>query len=390
MQLAPVPAAITGETDLPVGNVSRILVIGGYGAFGARISERLARDPDLEVIIAGRREAAARTYAAELAHTARARVSHTVLDTATARSEEIRAHRPSVLINASGPFQAQSYGLARACIGARCHYIDLADARAFVIGISQLDSEARAAGVSVVSGASSVPGLSSAVAEAYAGEFQALDAVDIGISPGNSFDPGLATVASILGALGKPYAVLSGGRQQIVYGWQGLRRHRFPEIGARFMSNAEVPDLDLLPARFPALKTVRFNAGVEVGIFHLALCGLAWLVRSRIVRDPASLAAPLLAAKRRLRILGSDVGGMFVRLTGRDAQGRPRSVDWTLIARSGDGPYVPAIASVILAKRLAGGTGPAPGARACLALFTLADFEAEVADLDISRATARR
>jgi len=47
--------------------VSRILVIGGYGAFGARVSERLAHEPGLEVIVAGRREDAAAAYAAQLA-----------------------------------------------------------------------------------------------------------------------------------------------------------------------------------------------------------------------------------------------------------------------------------------------------------------------------------
>ena len=57
---------------------------------------------------------------------------------------------------------------------------------------------------------------------------------------------------------------------------------------------------------------------------------------------------------------------------------------WTLVARRGDGPYVPAMASVILAKRLVAGEGPPPGATPCFGLFPLADFEAEVADLDIT------
>jgi hypothetical protein len=381
---------ITVEASFRQDNVGRILVIGGYGVFGARVCERLAREPDLEVVVAGRREDAAAAYAAELSRTAKAKISHAVVNAETAGARDIRALAAAVLINASGPFQAQSYGLARACIGAQCHYIDLADARAFVIGITQLDHEARAAGVSVVSGASSVPGLSSAVVEAYSGEVRSLDTVDICISPGNSFDSGLATTASILGGVGKPYAALAGGRRKTVYGWQGLRRHRFPEIGVRWMSNVETPDLDLLPARYPALQTARFNAGVEVGMFHLSLWGLSWLLRAGLVRDPARLAGPLLAAKRLLRFLGSDVGGMFVALRGRDAQNEPRSIEWTLIARSGDGPYVPAIASVILTKRLMAGTGPGPGARPCFALFTLADFEAEVADLDIAFTVQRR
>jgi hypothetical protein len=92
----------------------------------------------------------------------------------------------------------------------------------------------------------------------------------------------------------------------------------------------------------------------------------------------------MLAAKRRLSMLGTDTGGMFVRVVGRDEQGARGASTWTLVARGGDGPYVPAMASVILAKRLVAGEGPPPGATPCFGLFPLADFEAEVADLDIT------
>ncbi len=150
------------------------------------------------------------------------------------------------------------------------------------------------------------------------------------------------------------------------------------------MSNVDVPDLELLPRHYPELRTARFSAGLEVGIFHLGLWAASGLVRTGLVRDLAPLARPMLALKRRMSALGSDTGGMFVRVAGRDSQGAPRAATWTLIARSGDGPYVPALASVILAKRLVAGEGPAPGAAACFGLFPLADFEAEVADLDIT------
>jgi saccharopine dehydrogenase-like NADP-dependent oxidoreductase len=364
--------------------MGRVLVIGGYGAFGARVSERLAREPKLNIIIAGRREDAARDAAHELSRTAQARVNHAAIDAASATSEALRSYGATVVINASGPFQDQTYNLARACIAARCHYIDLADARAFVTGITELDDDARAAGVCVVSGASSVPGLSSAVVTAFAADIQDLEAIDIGISPGNSFDPGLATTASILGAAGEPHSVLENGRRRTAYGWQSLRRHRFPGLGARLMSSVDVPDLELMPQHFPSLQSVRFCAGIEVSAFHLALWGLAGLRRAGLMRDPGRLAGALLGAKRKFRFLGSDEGGMFVKLSGRDAKGEPRSIEWTLIAHSGDGPYVPAMAAVILAKRLAEGNGPAPGAQPCFALFTLADFEAEVYDLDIT------
>jgi saccharopine dehydrogenase-like NADP-dependent oxidoreductase len=368
-------------------SMTRILIVGGYGAFGARAAERLAGEPGLEIVIAGRSAAKAAAHAGRSAQTAKVRVAHAELDATTATADVIRAIGARVVINASGPFQAQDYGLARACVGAGCHYVDLADARAFVTGITDLDAEARAAGVAVISGASSVPGLSSAVVQDYVGAFQQLDSVEIGISPGNSFDPGVATAASILAQAGKPHTELRDGRRETVHGWQDLRRRRFAGLGPRWMGSVDVPDLDLLPACYPELQTVRFSAGVEVGLFHLGLWSLSWLVRAGLVRDLAPMAATLLRAKRMLGFLGSDCGGMFVRLSGADRDGTRKELSWHLVARSGHGPYVPAIASVILAKRLAAGAGPAPGAQPCLGLFTTSDFEAEVADLDMGCTT---
>ena len=362
-----------------------ILIVGGYGAFGAHVAQRLARQPNLEIIIAGRSAERAAAFTDRLSRSAKAKISHAALDVNRAGAAEIKALGTSITINASGPFQVQNdYALARACIEASCHYVDLADARAFVTGIKALDQAARAAEVCVISGASSVPGVSSAVVQQFAGTFKRLDSVEIGISPGNSFDPGEATTASILGQLGKPFSLRRDGKEDVAYGWQGLRRHHFPQIGARWMCDVNVPDLDLLPAHYPSLQTVRFSAGLEIGPSHLGLWGLSWLARAGIVPSPAGLAKPLLVAKRWLRRLGSDRGGMFVSLRGGDEQGHQLELNWHLIASSGHGPYVPGIAAVILAKRLAGGDAPTFGAQPCFGLITLSQFEAEVADLDIS------
>ena len=364
--------------------MARILIVGGYGAFGARAAERLGGEAKLEIVIAGRSADKARVHAQALDRTARARITHAQIDAARVTADELRALAPRVLINASGPFQQQDYGLARACIAAGCHYVDLADARAFVTGVGALDGEARAANVSVISGASSVPGLSSAAVQHMAEDLEQLTEVHIGVSPGNRFDPGVATAASIIGQAGKPLLTRQGGRGTTLYGWQSLHRHRFPEIGYRWMGAVDVPDLDLLPQHYPQLATVRFSAGLEVGMFHLGLWAASWLARAGLVRDLRPLAAPMLALKRRLSALGSDSGGMFVRVVGRDRGGITRTRTWNLIARNGDGPYVPAIVSVILAKRLAAGEGPPPGATPCFGLFSLGDFEAEVSDLDIT------
>ncbi len=363
--------------------MARILIVGGYGAFGSRAGELLARDAGLELVIAGRNEARAKEAAARLSATAAATVGHATLDAACMDAADLRALAPSVVINASGPFQSDGYVLARAAIGAGCHYVDLADSRAFVTGIVALDTAARAAGVEVVSGASSVPGLSSAVAAAYAPELARLESIEIAISPGNSFDPGSATVASILAGLGRPIEALEGGARRTLHGWQGLRRKTFPGLGRRWLADVDVPDLALLPEHYPELETVRFGAGLEVAGFHLGLWGLAGLARARLIGDPRRLAGPLLAVKRRLSFLGSDRGGMTVDLTGKGAEGRECQISWHLIAGSGHGPYVPAIPAAIVARRLARNESVEPGARACFGLFTPEEFVAEARGLDI-------
>ena len=361
----------------------RILVVGGYGAFGARAAERLVRHGDLEVVVAGRSLDSARAAASQLRREARAPVVPAAIDAARPDTGELRRLAADVIINASGPFQAQDYALPRAAIEVGAHYLDLADARAFVTGIGALDAEARAAGVLVASGASSVPALSAAIVDHHWPEFSRLDVIEHGITPGNGYDPGRATAASILGGLGKPVPMLLDGNWTTVHGWQGLRRLELPGLGGRWMAHVDVPDLELFPRRYRGVRTVRFTAGLEVSLFQLALWGLAGAVRWGVVQRPERLAGPLLAMKRALRFLGSDAGAMHVRVEGQGRDGRPAARETTLIARQNQGPYVPALAAVVLARRLALGEIEDRGAMPCLGLVRLHEIAAEAADLAI-------
>ena len=84
-------------------------------------------------------------------------------------SAAIREWSADLLVDASGPFQTYGddpYRVARAAIANGAHYFDLCDNADFCQGISALDGAARAAGVCVVSGMSSVPALSSTVVDA--------------------------------------------------------------------------------------------------------------------------------------------------------------------------------------------------------------------------------
>ncbi|MBV1694386.1 MAG: saccharopine dehydrogenase NADP-binding domain-containing protein [Hyphomicrobiales bacterium] len=360
-----------------------VLVVGGYGAFGARAVRHLARLGIAHVIIAGRDLGRAEAAARDLAHAHHIDVSALAIDAERPDLEALKNSRSRVVLNASGPFQAQSYALAQAAIAAGMHYVDLADSRPFVEGITTLDAAARAAGVLVASGASSVPALSCAAVDALADRFQRIEEIDIGISPANGFDPGIATTRAVLCGLGRPMPRLRDGAWGVAYGWQDAYRRPLGDLGPRWFANCDVPDLTLLPQRYPDARTVRFTAGVEVAAMFGGLWLMSWLARARIVPKPDAFARPLMWVKRRLSFLGSDAGGMYVRVSGIGRDGKPAAGEWTIIARQNHGPFIPPAPAAVLAARLANGDVSRTGATACLGLMKLSEIEAVFDGLDV-------
>ena len=348
---------------------TRVLVLGAYGFFGARISAALARNPRIRLLLAGRDLQKATALAYQLGLTAE-------------QARRVDADDPrlgpllkklgvNVLVHTAGPFQQQDYRVARAAIEAGCHYLDLADGRDFVCNIPRLDAAARAAGVAVIAGASSLPALSGAVIDDYLPQFSRLDAVRMGISSGSRV-PGIATVRGIFSYCGKPFRALENGHWIEVRGWLDRRQHDFPKpVGARLFGRCDVPDLALLPARYPGVKTVSFHAGFASFTGHKAIELLARQVQAGRLKSAAPFAGLFYRVARLVQNLVSDSGGMYVRLEGLDTDGKPLELTWRLIASENHGPHIPCAPSIALAGKIAGGFVPPAGAMPCLGLLTL-------------------
>ncbi|MEY2653509.1 MAG: hypothetical protein RLZZ524_536 [Pseudomonadota bacterium] len=361
----------------------RILVLGGYGFFGARLVARLARRPGLHLTVAGRSAARGRALAARLHAQGPSEVHATVLDVSGPDLlAHLRAHSPDVVIHACGPFQGQPYHVARASIELGAHYIDLADGRAFVTGIRELDATARAAGVAVISGASSVPALSCAAADHLSRDLGRVESIDIGISPGHRTERGLSTVQAILSCCGHPLPAHKGPD---THAWIGHWQQTYPApVGQRLLSPCDVPDLDLLGPRYPGTPAVRFGGGLELRLLHRSLNLMARLVRLGLIRDWSVHAKALKWLSDLTNALGSDSGAMHVTVAGRTADGQPKTRTWFLVAEDGDGPHVPTLAAAALIRKLQAGTGLPIGAQPCIGLLTLDDFRAETDGLKIN------
>ncbi len=347
-----------------------ILILGGYGNFGKRITRALVKD-GFPVLVTGRNQSKARALVSELGPLA----AEAVFDANKNLPEELRKHQPKVLINTCGPFQSADYNIANTCIGHGVHYIDLADGRDFVAGIRALDDAARSANVSVVSGVSTVPGLSSAVLDYYKCEFTEYDELIFGISPGQQAERGLATTQGILTFVGKPLRPFAGHPK--AYGWQEIHRQHYPDLGSRWMANCDIPDLDLLPERYN-IRSIKFSAGLELSAIHLGLWGLSWLIRLGLPINLPRFAPQLLALADWFNRFGSAAGGMHMIMRGNDCNNDHIERRWFIIAKNGHGPHIPTIPAIILAKRWASNKLSAAGAYPCIGLVSLENYLEEL------------
>lgn len=331
--------------------MKRILVIGAYGGFGARLSRRLAAAGH-QVLVAGRSADKARAFAATLA-----RAEGTAADREGDLAPLLTAQRPDLVIDAAGPFQGCGYRVPEACIAAHIPYFDLADARDFVTGIGSLDAAAKGAGVPVVAGVSTAPALTGAVARRLAEGLDRVEQVEIALSASARITSGASVTRAILSYVGRPLRLWRGGRWSEGRGWQDMRKVDM-QAGAyvlrRRVALADVPDHDLLPAMLPGRPAVTFRAGNDLGFQMRGLWLLSWPVRWGWLKSLGGLAGLFLPLQRATARLGGDTSGMTVTLIGRGgAEALERR--WTVVAADGDGPEIPTLAAVLLAGDLFAG-----------------------------------
>ena len=366
----------------------KILVLGGTGHFGARICRRLAGISGIELIVTSRDLFRAEVLVDELSEQyPDASISAAALDQEAGDFEaELRNINPFAVVHTAGPYQGRDYRVAHACIEAGSHYIDLADARGFVAEFERLHDQAVAADVLLVSGASTLPGLSSAVIGRHRDRFHQIESIEVSIAPAQRSPRGLGTVAAVLSYCGRPFDALVDGRWQTQHGWQGLRRQQYPALGRRLSAVCDVPDLELLPRMLPGVRNVSFHAALEMRSEHLALWFMAWLTRANIVADWSKYARSFVRLGRRMRRFGSDRGGMRIRLLGRGRDNEPVEVDWNLLALDNHGPEIPCTPAVVLVRKLLRDEVFVRGALPCLEMFTEDEFMQELQGFSISTA----
>ncbi len=365
-------------------NRHKVLVLGASGLFGSLLCEQISRSNlNIDLVLSSRSWHNLNELKKSLDAKKSASVEIDILNldihtSKTLLSQELTVNRPDILVNCAGPYQSFNTDLISICVDLKINYIDLADDSDFVFSVpSKFNAKAQANNVSVITGASSVPALSSAFFMHLKKDFDTVDSVDIAITPGNKTPRGLATTQSVMSYIGKSFETVKGGKPHTVYGWQNLRSKVYPVIGKRYLGNCCVPDLKLFPKFFPEIKNLSFQAGLELPFLHLGLYALSFLSRFLPI-NLTHFSPSLLKMSNWFANKGTNNGAMHVEVKGRKIGSKNiTSKTAYLIVLKGDGPYVPTLASFILIKKMILGQ-VAPGAKTGFNILTLTEFELEL------------
>jgi hypothetical protein len=314
------------------------IITGGLGDFGARISRALSADPSLDVTAASRNPDRGPRDVIDDSRIRKSRLDLTAPDF----PDNLARLRPKLVIHCAGPFQGQGYGVAAAARFAGAHYIDLADGREFVTRFAQTnDAATRAAGLLAVTGASTLPALSSAVIDSLIGRFVSLREIQIVIAPAQRAERGAATIAGVFSYAGEPFQWLrmtNALRARLA----GPAPCPHDRLGAR-LPHAMCLTSNL-SQRYPGVQTVQFRAALK-SAQHAALrlaaamhrCGLRLPLSAGLRRFDWRPACWTHSAARRYG------GKSAARINGRSSQ-----VEWNLLAENNHGPEIPCMAAILL------------------------------------------
>jgi len=366
----------------------RILIIGGYGFFGQRLAELLGDEADLEIFLAGRNLQKAEIICEGFRGRA-ARFSALTLDRDERLDTQIGDLAPDLIIDVSGPFQAygaQPYRIVEYALAAGIHYLDIADGAEFVAGISQFNAAAKKKNLTVLTGVSTYPVLTSCAVDRLSESLDTLTDIRAGIAPSPHNDMGRSVVDAIASYAGKAFPVLQNGDLGQTYGLrEGMSRTicasgKAP-LDSLLFSNVDVPDGRVFGDYYAGLQNVWNGAGPKPVFLHRCLMGLAGLVQLRMLPNLLRL-SPLFHFCMKHIASGAHRGGMFVEVDGMK-DGDPTTRSWHLVGEGDDGPLIPVIPLAIVVKKMLKSERPASGARAAMGDVTLADYEAEFANYKI-------
>jgi saccharopine dehydrogenase-like NADP-dependent oxidoreductase len=219
------PYSMQAPTTSPsaLGRGQRVAVVGGDGFYSRYPVADLLRFTGAQVLVASRR-APQRLRPTD-------RVVPVACDLRDPRALRGAIRGSAVVVHCAGPFQHLPLEPLQAAIATGVHYVDISEDRAYRQRALAMDTEARAAGIVVLNGASVVPGMQALVTELLRPRFDELLAVCGSAAPDTRRHRGHAMFHTMLLGAGRPFQAPRKGLPVRVYGWREPEWFDFPPTG---------------------------------------------------------------------------------------------------------------------------------------------------------------
>ena len=176
-----------------------------------------------------------------------------------------------LLIHAAAPFRGAPQGIVDVAIQMGIHYLDLCDDWLYLQNVLGRDSRAKEAGVGILSGLATFPGLSAILAAELVREWSTVKSFRLFYSPGDVVLSSHAFMGALCEMVGAPVTRREWQNSIEVRGWDEPELVRFAEpVGVVTVRNGNVPDLDLFPLEFGCASAV-FKIGVQSAALRCAL-----------------------------------------------------------------------------------------------------------------------
>ncbi len=157
----------------------RVLVMGGLGGMGQGVSRDLIKQDKIEKVILGD----INTDPSRMQDKLRAseKTSLIKIDVNDHQGMVNAIKEADVVINCAGPFYKTAVAVARAAVEAKTNYIDICDdyEAAEILFASDIDSAARAAGITVLTGMGSDPGTNNVIVQWFANKLDRVDEISL-------------------------------------------------------------------------------------------------------------------------------------------------------------------------------------------------------------------
>jgi len=329
----------------------KILVLGGTGDMGRRAVLDLAQAPDVSVLtIAGRSVKKAETLAQQVG--AKARAASVDVNDHARLVALMREH--DVVAGAVGPYYRYEVPLAKAAIEAGTPYVSICDDFDAAERVLELDAEARARGVTVITGAGWTPGLTNILVKKAVMELDEAQEAHVSWAASASDSQGVAVLYHMLHILTGDIPTFMEGERRLVPAGSEKRPVDFgPPMGAVRVYHVGHPEPVTLPRFLPQLRTVTLRGGLLEGYLNTLgiLIGRSGLTRSETRRDRlVRLLSWSTGLLRRIGALKAPVSGAHVEVRGVK-DGRPAAITYSTTGPMADLTALPlAVAALMIGR----------------------------------------